>query len=65
MLKEALPVIWGDDKQAKEGNRAVGHSGLCTKEFRKLTNSKLSRLQGHENYFRLGYLSGSSFSRMP
>lgn len=35
MLREALPVIWGDDKQAKEGNRAVGHSGLCTKEFRK------------------------------
>lgn len=39
ILREALPVIWGEDKKEKKGNRAVGHSELCTKGFRKTADS--------------------------
>lgn len=39
MLTEALPVIWGEDKKAKKGNRAAGHSGLCTKGSEKIASS--------------------------
>lgn len=67
ILREALPVMGGEDKKAKKDDSVVGHSRLGAKGFRKparsagframkmtsgLVNSQGAALTGYYNYIQ-------------